>query len=119
MNKSIAEWLKTSREKLRSGTLQENDLACLEELVAGSTQSVLYLYSKSTNMRSGISGWTMIDPTRPDEPALPSQDPPYKSVVEAVRDGWRIIQFPNPVLYSFSDTDNRYLGYEFILEKWL
>jgi hypothetical protein len=119
MNHPITEWVKTSREKLRSGTLAEDDLTHLEGLVTGSIQSVLYLYSKSTSMRAGIAGWVMVDPTRPHEPTLPSQDPPYGSVVEAVKDGWRIIPFPNPTLYSFSDTDNGYLGFEFILEKWL
>jgi hypothetical protein len=116
MNALITEWIHTSRKKIFSGTLMEGDLSRVERLVAGSTQCVLYLYSKSTSMRAGIAGWVLVDPTQPYEPALPSQEAPYGSVVEAVRDGWRIVQFPNPALYSFSDTDNRYVGYEFILE---
>ena len=59
----------------------------------------------------------LIDPTQPHRPTLPSQEPPYGSVLEAVADGWRIVQFPIAELRRFSDVDNDYLGYEFILEK--
>ena len=68
-------------------------------------------------MRSAIASWALYDPTVPYEPTLPSQDVPYDSVIEAVNDGWRIVQFPRAELYQFSDIDNTYLGYEFILEK--
>ena len=78
---------------------------------------MLYLYSKSTSMRSAIASWALYDPTVSYEPTLPSQDAPYDSVIEAVNDGWRIVQFPRAELYQFSDIDNAYLGYEFILEK--
>ena len=88
-----------------------------EVLLAEPRQLVLYLYSKSTNMRSAIASWALYDPTVPYEPTLPSQDVPYDSVIEAVNDGWRIVQFPRAELYQFSDIDNTYLGYEFILEK--
>ena len=68
-------------------------------------------------MRSHIAGWVLYDPDKPDGPELPSQESPYESVMAAVSDGWRIVQFPISKLYSFSDVDNDYLGYEFVLEK--
>ena len=117
MENTVKQWLDESRKKLQAGDLTETDLQRLETLLTEPRQLVLYLYSKSTNMRSAIASWALYDPTVPYEPTLPSQDTPYDSVIEAVNDGWRIVQFPRAELYQFSDLDNTYLGYEFILEK--
>lgn len=117
MRAAIGEWLATSRRKLEAGELTAADLDRLEALAVTPTQQVLYLYSKSTNMRSSIASWMLYDATRPQEPTLPSQDVPYDSVLAAVADGWRIVQFPDAKLYSYQGVDNDYLGFEFILEK--
>ena len=113
----IEEWLEDCIEKLNAGELTEVDLRRVTTLLDSQTQLILYLYSKSTNLRSPLGGWALYDATAPDEPVLPSQDAPYTSVLDAVRDGWRIVQFPRPELYNFTDVDNAYLTYEFILEK--
>ena len=117
MEKELISQLQLCRQKLKEGNLTDQDLERLQKLVTTPTQMVLYLYSKSTNMRSGIASWASYDPMEPDEPKLASQDLPYASVIDAVKDGWRIVQFPITKLYHFSDADNDYLGYEFILEK--
>ena len=117
MEITVKLWLDKSRKKLQAGNFTEADLQRLEMLLIEPRQMVLYLYSKSTNMRSAIASWALYDPTVSYEPTLPSQDTPYDSVIEAVNDGWRIVQFPRAELYQFSDIDNTYLGYEFILEK--
>ena len=117
MENVVKQWLTESRKKLQNGDFTETDLQGLEVLLTEPRQLILYLYSKSTNMRSAIASWALYDPTVPYEPTLPSQDVPYDSVIEAVNDGWRIVQFPRAELYQFSDIDNTYLGYEFILEK--
>ncbi|MDA0836932.1 MAG: hypothetical protein O3B01_24895 [Planctomycetota bacterium] len=117
MSSTPRQWIENSRSKLAAGEFVETDLNHLEALLDGCTQKILYLYSKSTSMRSAIGGWALYDPTRPHEPELPSQDPPYSSVIAAVADGWRIVQFPRPELHRFSDMDNEYLAYEFILER--
>ena len=117
---TVREWLDGCRDKLRTGVLTEADLRRAESLLEAqhpSRQTLLYLYSKSTNPRSSLSAWTLYDPAVADDPVLPSQEVPYASVLDAVRDGWRIVQFPRPEVYRFSDLDNSYLGYEFILEK--
>ena len=50
-----------------------------------------------------------------DGPADP-EEWPYRTVVEAIRDGWRVIQFPNLALLL--DEKRSYgLGCEFILER--
>ena len=116
---AIREWLNNCIEKLQAGELTETDLRNVTAALNSQKQLILYLYSKSTNLRSPLGGWALYDPTAPDEPVLPSQDVPYASVLEAVNDGWRIVQFPRPELYNFSDVDNAYLTYEFVLEKFV
>ena len=113
----IQDWIEISRQKLTRNTFDESDLDRLAGLVDGPRQQVLYLYSKSTNMRSPLASWMLCDPTQPYELTLPSDEPPYGSVIEALADGWRVVQFPVLKLYSYEDVDNDYLGYEFILEK--
>lgn len=117
MKSVIKEWLDDCTKKLNAGELTEEDLSAVQAALNSEKQLILYLYSKSTNLRSPLGAWALYDPTAPDEPALPSQDPPYASVLDAVRDGWRIVQFPRPELYNFSDVKNAYLSFEFILEK--
>ena len=117
MKSTIKEWLEKCTIKLNTGELTEEDLHGVTAALNSERQLILYLYSKSTNLRSPLGAWALYDPTAPDDPLLPSQDPPYASVLEAVRDGWRIVQFPRPELYNFSDVENTYLNFEFILEK--
>ena len=119
MKLAIKEWLDDCVEKLNAGELTENDLRGVTDALNSEKQLLLYLYSKSTNLRSPLGAWALYDTTAPDEPVLPSQDAPYASVLDAVNDGWRIVQFPRPELYNFTDVDNAYLTYEFILEKFV
>ena len=116
---AIKEWLDNCVEKLNAGELTEADLRRVTTALNSEKQLLLYLYSKSTNLRSPLGAWALYDATAPDEPVLPSQDAPYASVLDAVNDGWRIVQFPRPELYNFTDVDNAYLTYEFILEKFV
>ncbi|MDE0553684.1 MAG: hypothetical protein OXI24_05685 [Candidatus Poribacteria bacterium] len=119
MKSAVEEWLDNCVEKLKVGELTEVDLRGVTAVLNSERQLILYLYSKSTNLRSPLGAWALYDATAPDEPILPSQDVPYTSVLDAVRDGWRIVQFPRPELYNFTDVDNAYLTYEFILEKFV
>jgi hypothetical protein len=114
---AVSLWIEASREKVKRNGFAEEDLDQLAGLIEQPRQLVLYLYSKSTNMRSPLASWMLFDPTRPQEPALQNDEPPYGSVIEAMADGWRVVQFPVSKLYSYEDVDNDYLGYEFILEK--
>lgn len=118
MESTIAEWLDNCIKKLNGDELTEADLRGITTALKSQKQLLLYLYSKSTNLRSPLGAWAVYDATAPDEPVLPSQEAPYASVLDAVNDGWRIVQFPRPELYNFSDVENAYLGYEFILEKF-
>ena len=117
MRAAIKEWLASSRQKLDAGELTAADLDRLEDIANEPRQLVLYLYSKSTNMRSGVASWMLYDATKPQEPTLPQDTPPYESVLAALADGWRVVQFPDAKLYAYQGVDNDYLGFEFILEK--
>ena len=77
MKAAVEEWIAASREKMRSGSLEAADLDQLEALLAEPRQLVLYLNSRSSNMRSGISNWVLYDSTQPHEPALPTQGLPW------------------------------------------
>ena len=43
---------------------------------------------------------------------------PYQTVLEAIRDGWRVISFPNMALLAIDETELHGFGFEFILERW-
>jgi len=47
-----------------------------------------------------------------------ADDWPYQSAVEAMRDGWRVISFPNMALMALNHDDAHGLEFEFILERW-
>lgn len=119
MIEAVEEWIAASREKVKGSGIEKADLDRLAALIERPRQQVMYLYSKSTNMRSPLASWVLYDPTRPQEPTLPGDKPPYESVLDAVAVGWRVVQFPVTKLYTYESVDNDYLGYEFILEKFV
>jgi hypothetical protein len=51
------------------------------------------------------------------EPPADPNEWPYKSVLDAMKDGWRVISFPNLALLM-DPVQPQSLGCEFILEKW-
>ena len=70
--------------------------------------------SSHHQVASPVHGMTLVsngELTEPDEAHWP-----YRTVLEAIRDGWRVIQFPNLALMT--DESRTYgLGCEFILER--
>ena len=79
-------------------------------------QDLLYLQSNGTSLDSGILGMTLVENGQMTDVSEDSKDWPYQSVLEAIRDGWRVVQFPNLALLM--DESRTYgLGCEFILEK--
>src|SRR4051794_35515150 len=80
-------------------------------------QDLLYLQAASTSVGSSLLGIALV---RNGEIAEMPDDPaawPYKSPLEAIRDGWRVVQFPNLAL-MMDETRTYGLGCEFILERW-
>lgn len=115
---AIANKLDQAIAELRAGTLQESTLAAIrDEVAAGpATQDLLYLQASGTDVNSEVIGMRLVlDGVVSDGPDDPD-DWPYQTVVEAIRDGWRIIDFPNLALLLDESRTYAY-GAEFVLEK--
>ncbi len=78
-------------------------------------QDLLYLQAVETGLGSRLLGCRMLIDGQLKEP---EEEPwPYDCVLDATKDGWRVISFPNMALCL--DENRTYgLGFEFILEKW-
>jgi hypothetical protein len=115
---AIADKLDQAIGELRAGTLQESTLAAIrDEVAAGpATQDLLYLQAAGTDVNSEVIGMRLVlngeVSDGPDDP----DDWPYQTVLEAIRDGWRIIDFPNLALLLDESRTYAY-GAEFVLEK--
>ena len=83
-------------------------------------QQILILYSGNSALDSGIVGWSVYDGTgsKKFEAFGPEEKPPYASVLDAMKDGWRVIQVP-PISLRASGEEFRLgpLKFEFVLEK--
>ena len=82
-------------------------------------QKLLVLYLHSPDLASGVCAWSIYDGTGQELHTTGDSDqPPYRSVVEAMRDGWRVIQFPQQhPAYPGMEYTTSYLRYEYVLEK--
>ena len=82
-------------------------------------QKLLVLYAHSPDLNSRTVAWSMYDGTgREQHTTGDSEEPPYESVVAAMRDDWRVIQFPQQYpAYPGMEYSTSYLRYEYILEK--
>ena len=79
-------------------------------------QDLLYLQTSGTSLSSKVHGILLVENGQVSEISSNPDDWPYQSVLEAIRDGWHVIQFPNMALLM--DESRTYgLGCEFILEK--
>ena len=62
-------------------------------------QQLLVLHLHTPDLNSGVVAWALYDGTGQKRYTTgDSEAPPYNSVVEAMQDGWRVIQFPQQFL---------------------
>jgi len=119
--KSIKQELIACLEEFKQGRLTESRLADLIDSIAdtssGSHQDLLYVQAGGTSILSQILGYSMYVNGQPIPGPTDSQDWPYKTVADALGDGWRIISFPDMSLLM-DDKATYGLGCEFILEKY-
>lgn len=82
-------------------------------------QKILVLYAHSPDLKSATVAWSIYDGTgRQDHTSGDSEAPPYSSVFEAMKDGWRVVQFPQQFpAYPGMEYSTAYLKYEYILEQ--
>jgi len=107
-------------KQFRDGALTEERLrSTLEELARGDAkrQDLLYLQTQGSSIGATVHGMALVRDGEILEGPPQVEDWPYQSPLEAIRDGWRVIQFPNMALMM--DESRTYgLGCEFILERW-
>ena len=85
-------------------------------------QQLLILYLAAADLDSGVVGWSRYDGAAPPGPNRHGDEsvPPYASVVDAMRDGWRVIHFPSlpdPARPGDDPYRAAHLRYEYVLEK--
>lgn len=83
-------------------------------------QQVLFLYLAASAMDSAVVGWARYDgdQTGPTPPVADRPTAPYATGVEALRDGWRLIQV-SPLQPPAPGAERRtsYLQHEFVFER--
>lgn len=84
-------------------------------------QKLLVLYLGNSTPDSHVIGWSIYDGTGEETfEATGNSEPPYKTGLCAMKDGWRLIKFPelkSPV--KGQEFDLGYLEHEFVFEKWI
>jgi len=119
MASSVTQEIENCIDKLRQGQLTEQDLRRVVEVQNGGSkrQDLLYLQAKKTLVASEVVGMAIVENDQVSDGPPDPDDWPYQTVLDAVRDGWRIIKFPEMALLLHEERTYG-LGCEFILEKW-
>lgn len=123
-NATIREQVERCIEEFRRGELTEEALQGVLDSIdrrrerrgRRRRQDLLYLHTRSTSIDYPVLGMRILENgVLSDGPRDPDEWP-YKTVVEAVNDGWRIIKFPEMALL-LDESRSFGLGCEFILER--
>ncbi len=80
----------------------------------------MILYLADSSLDSGVVSWAVHDGTgRTRHVAGDSDEPPYKSGLAALRDGWRLFQFSQLIPPSpGQEFTTSYQRYEFVFERF-
>ncbi len=82
-------------------------------------QKLLVLYTGNSAPSAPVVAWSLWDGTTNEQPEPEHEpQPPYRTVLDAMRDGWRVINFPPltpPQVGREYEVD--YFKFEFVLEK--
>lgn len=122
MTETQKETMETLVAELQQGTLTEISLREGVADIVGTDdpkqQDILYLQAVTTSPGAAVVGMLLVEDGELREGPPDPEDWPYQTVLEAVRDGWRIISFPNMALLTVDEKEFYGLGAEFILERW-
>lgn len=82
-------------------------------------QQLLFLSVANPNPTSGVVAWSQFDGTgRAHAMAGDSDTPPYETVLDAMRDGWRVLQVPQLLAAATGqEHQTAFLKFEYVLEK--
>ena len=123
-NASIREQLERCIEELRQGELTEDGLQGVLDSIdrrrehkgRKRRQDILYLQTRSTSIDYPVLGMRILENGKLSDGPRDPDEWPYKTVLEAVNDGWRIIKFPEMALL-LDESRSFGLACEFILER--
>ena len=118
MGLTIKNQVETCIDELKQGTLTEKGLRRIAEIAdeVRAMQDILYLHAAANSPISEVLAMRIVESGEiSDGPENPA-DWPYQTVLEAIRDGWSVVKFPELALMM--DESRTYsLGFEFILER--
>lgn len=82
-------------------------------------QQVLTLYLSTSALDSRVLGWSMYDGTGEQAHTTGDSDsPPYETGLDALRDGWRLLQMPVLIPpYPGEEYSTSFMKYGFVFEK--
>jgi len=81
-------------------------------------QKVLVLYLANSALDSPVVAWAFYDGTGETHMAGDNDEPPYKTGLAALRDGWRLFQASQLLPHARgAEFDLSYLKYEFFFEQ--
>lgn len=118
MGSAIEQQVERCIDELKRGTLTETGLRRIAEVAdeAREMQDLLYLHAMVNSPSSSVLAMRIVENGEISDGPEDPDDWPYQSVLEAVRDGWRVVKFPELALMM--DESRTYsLGFEFILER--
>jgi hypothetical protein len=87
--------------------------------MAQQRQKVMILYLGNSALDSRVKGWTFYDGTGKTRPTTgDSAEPPYETGLDALLDGWRVIQLPQLIPpYPNMEYTTSFQQYECVFEK--
>ena len=99
--------------------VSENQSLPKGPLVPQLRQKILVLYLHTPDLNSHVVAWSIYDGTGKQRHTTgDSVQPPYSSVLDAMKDGWRVVQFPQQFpAYPGMEYQTAYLRFEYILER--
>jgi hypothetical protein len=87
--------------------------------MANRRQKVLVLYLSNSALDSKVLAWSIYDGTGKEAHTTGNSDvPPYTTGLDALKAGWRVIQFPQMIPpYPGDEYSTSFLKHEFIFEQ--
>lgn len=81
-------------------------------------QRLLFLYLQNSALDSAVLGWSRYDGDSSAQPVLGElEEAPYATELDALRDGWRLIQMSQLAPQPNEATDPGWMSFEAIFER--
>ena len=118
MGSTIESQIERCIDDLKQGTLTEKGLRRIAKVAkeARVVHDILYLHAAVNSLTSDVLAMRIVENGEISDGPEDPDNWPYQSVLEAVRDGWRVVKFPELAL-TMDESRTYGLGFEFILER--